>query len=64
MGGYVRVSKIFGTLIGVMLKIWAYSGIVLFVCFILYYLYGGICAFILLIFAATGVCYNVIYNIY
>lgn len=54
MGGYVRVSRIFGTFIAVMLKIWAYSGIVLFICFILYYFYGGVCAFILLMFAATG----------
>ncbi|KAK9738540.1 Serine aminopeptidase, S33 [Popillia japonica] len=58
MGGYVRISKVFGTLTGVMLKIWAYSGIVLFVCFVLYYFYGGIFAFILLIFAATGIIYH------
>lgn len=56
MGGYVRVSRIIATLIGITLKVWAYSGLVLVFCFLLYYFYGGMFAFILLIFAATGIC--------
>ncbi|KAK4877423.1 hypothetical protein RN001_009929 [Aquatica leii] len=58
MGGYVRISKIIGTLIAIALKVWAYSGLVMVFCFLLYYFYGGIFAFILLIFATTGILYH------
>lgn len=54
MGGYVRFSRIIGTLIGIALKVWAYSGLVMVFCFLLYYFYGGVFAFVLLIFAGTG----------
>lgn len=54
MVGYVRLSRIFSVLLAMVMRVWAYSGLVLFLCFLLYYLYGGIFAFLLLIFAATG----------
>lgn len=58
MGGYVRISRIVGTLISITLKVWAYSGLVMVICFLLYYFYGGVFAFILLIFATTGILYQ------
>lgn len=54
MGSNVRCSKILNGIASIMLRIWAYSSLILFVCFILYCLYGGIYAFLLLVFAATG----------
>ncbi|XP_022904705.1 protein ABHD13 [Onthophagus taurus] len=58
MGSYVRGSKVLHVIKSIMMKIWAYSGIVLFICFIVYYLYGGILAFLLLLFAMTGMVYH------
>lgn len=54
MGNYARLSRIFSVMCNVMLKIWAYSGLVLLLCFLLYYLYGGTVAALLLLFAAAG----------
>lgn len=59
MGGYVQISRILGTILRIIVKVWAYSGLVLVVCFLLYYLYGGIFAFILLFFSITGILYHV-----
>lgn len=36
------------------MKCWAFSGVYIFVCFFLYWLYGGVLAFFLLCFATTG----------
>lgn len=36
------------------LKCWAFSSVYLLICFLLYWLYGGILAFILLCFATAG----------
>lgn len=58
MGGYVSLSRIFGTLLSMALRVWAYSGLVLFLCFLLYYVYGGAVAFVLLLFSATGILYH------
>lgn len=46
-----RPIKLLG---GIAIKCWAFSGAYVLVCFILYWLYGGIFAFILLCFATTG----------
>lgn len=54
MGGYVPLSQLGTILLRMVLKVWAYSGLVLVVCFLLYYMYGGIFAISLLIFAVTG----------
>lgn len=54
MGGYVQLTRIIGTLFKMILKVWAYSGLVLVFCFLLYYVYGGVFAVILLFFALTG----------
>lgn len=58
MTGYVSISRILGALITIALRVWAYSGLVLFLCFLLYYVYGGVFAFILLVFSATGILYH------
>ncbi|XP_065160536.1 protein ABHD13 [Atheta coriaria] len=58
MGNYARLSRIFSVMCNVMLKIWAYSGLVLLLCFLLYYLYGGTVAALLLLFAAAGILYH------
>ncbi|CAH2012077.1 unnamed protein product [Acanthoscelides obtectus] len=59
MGGYVPFSRITAVLFRMILKVWAYSGLVLIVCFLLYYMYGGIFAVLLLFFAVTGILYQV-----
>lgn len=59
MGGYVPLSQLGAVLLRMVLKVWAYSGLVLVVCFLLYYMYGGIFAISLLIFAVTGILYQV-----
>ncbi|VEN55367.1 unnamed protein product [Callosobruchus maculatus] len=59
MGGYVPFSRITAVLFRMILKVWAYSGLVLVVCFLLYYMYGGIFAILLLFFAVTGILYQV-----
>ncbi|XP_014486502.1 PREDICTED: alpha/beta hydrolase domain-containing protein 13 [Dinoponera quadriceps] len=40
------------------LKCWAFSSVYLLVCFLLYWLYGGVLAFLLLCFATTGILYH------
>jgi fermentation-respiration switch protein FrsA (DUF1100 family) len=59
MGGYVQLTRIVGTLFKMILKVWAYSGLVLVFCFLLYYIYGGVFAVVLLFFSLTGVLYHV-----
>ena len=46
-----RLCKLLG---GIAIKAWAFSGAYVLLCFILYWLYGGIFAFFLLCFATTG----------
>lgn len=55
MGGYVPFSRITAILFKMVLKVWAYSGLVLVFCFLLYYMYGGMFAILLLFFAVTGI---------
>lgn len=48
----------------VAMKCWAFSGVYILICFLLYWLYGGILAFFLLCFATTGLylcCYRKLY---
>ncbi|CAH0546634.1 unnamed protein product [Brassicogethes aeneus] len=59
MGGYVSISRISSIIFRMVLKVWAYSGLVLVFCFLLYYMYGGIFAFMLLFFSITGILYQV-----
>ncbi|XP_060519937.1 protein ABHD13 [Cylas formicarius] len=59
MGGYVPLSLIGAILLKMILKVWAYSGLVLVFCFLLYYMYGGVFAILLLVFAVTGILYQV-----
>ncbi|XP_019865001.1 protein ABHD13 [Aethina tumida] len=59
MGGYVSLSRISSVIFRMVLKVWAYSGIVLVFCFLLYYMYGGIVAILLLLFSITGMLYQV-----
>ncbi|ENN70983.1 protein ABHD13 isoform X2 [Dendroctonus ponderosae] len=59
MGGYVSLSQLGALLLRMILKVWAYSGLVLVICFLLYYLYGGFFAMMLLVFAITGILYQV-----
>lgn len=54
MGGYAHMSRIRGTVFKMAIKIWTYSGLLTFLCFIAYYIYGGLIAFILLTVSATG----------
>lgn len=54
MAGYVSLSRISSVIFRMVLKVWAYSGIVLVFCFLLYYMYGGIVAILLLLFSITG----------
>lgn len=54
MGGLVPFSRITAILFRMVLKVWAYSGLVLVFCFLLYYMYGGTFAILLLFFAVTG----------
>lgn len=54
MGGYVQISRIVGILWKMAIKIWAYTGLVTVSCFLVYYLYGGIFAFAILLFSALG----------
>ncbi|KYN24336.1 Abhydrolase domain-containing protein 13 [Trachymyrmex cornetzi] len=42
----------------VAMKCWAFSGAYILLCFFLYWLYGGILAFVLLCFAITGILYH------
>ncbi|XP_011299644.1 alpha/beta hydrolase domain-containing protein 13 [Fopius arisanus] len=43
---------------GIAIKCWAYSGAYILFCIVLYWLYGGVLAFLLLCFATTGVLYQ------
>lgn len=54
MGSVVPFSRITAILFKMVLKVWAYSGLVLVFCFLLYYMYGGLFAILLLFFAVTG----------
>ncbi|KAG7211503.1 hypothetical protein KM043_010772 [Ampulex compressa] len=45
-------------LAGLVMKCWVFSGAYIFICFLLYWLYGGIFAFFLLCFATTGILYH------
>lgn len=54
MGGYVYVSLIAGTLLRMAVKIWAYTGLAIFFSFLVYFTYGGIFAFVILIFSLLG----------
>lgn len=58
MGGYVSLAQIFGILFSMAVRVWAYSGLVLVSCFFLYYLYGGLFAFLPILFALTGILYH------
>ncbi|CAH1119738.1 unnamed protein product [Phaedon cochleariae] len=59
MGGYVPFSRLTAIFFRMVLRVWAYSGLVLVFCFLLYYMYGGIFAVSLLFFAVTGILYQV-----
>ncbi|XP_066260372.1 protein ABHD13 isoform X1 [Euwallacea similis] len=59
MGGYVPLSQLGAVLFRMILRVWAYSGLVLVICFLLYYMYGGLFAISLLVFAITGILYQV-----
>ncbi|CAG9763377.1 unnamed protein product [Ceutorhynchus assimilis] len=59
MGGYVPLSQLGAILLRMIFKVWAYSGLVLVFCFLLYYMYGGLFAISLLVFAVTGILYQV-----
>lgn len=48
------MSRIAGTLFKMAIKIWAYTGLVIFFCFLIYYMYGGIFAFAIFVFSALG----------
>lgn len=54
MGGYLQVTVIVAIILKMMLRVWAYSGLVLVFCFLLYYMYGGIFAFTLLFMSILG----------
>lgn len=55
MGGYAHISRnIRCTLFKMAIKVWTYSGLLTLLCFISYYIYGGLIAFLLLIISATG----------
>ncbi|XP_018320449.1 protein ABHD13 isoform X2 [Agrilus planipennis] len=56
--GYLKISCVLGIIVRIALKLWAYSGIVLVICFLLYYFYGGYFAFGLLVFALIGIFYH------
>ncbi|CAG9864474.1 unnamed protein product [Phyllotreta striolata] len=66
MGDFVPFSKVATVLFTMILRVWAYSGLVLVFCFLVYYLYGSVLAMILLLFALTGILYqvqdNLVYN--
>lgn len=64
MGGYVHLSSVLGTLFKMVVKVWAYSGIVVIFCFLIYFFYGGIFAFVLLLLSFTGeyLCINYDYD--
>lgn len=51
MGGCARIRR---TLFEMAVKVWAYSGLLTFLCFIAYYIYGGLVTFVLLIISAAG----------
>lgn len=54
MGGYVPLSQLGAILLRMILRVWAYSGLVVIVCILLYYLYGGLFAVLLLFVAVSG----------
>lgn len=56
---YLKITYILGILLRMILRVWAYSGLVLVFCFFLYYIYGGILALLLLFFAIMGILYQV-----
>ncbi|XP_045461975.1 protein ABHD13 [Harmonia axyridis] len=58
MGGYLQVTVIVAIILKMMLRVWAYSGLVLVFCFLLYYMYGGIFAFTLLFMSILGILYH------
>ncbi|XP_056630568.1 protein ABHD13 [Diorhabda carinulata] len=59
MGGYVPFARITTILFKMLLRVWAYSGLVLVFCCLIYYMYGGMFAVILLFFAVTGILYHI-----
>ncbi|CAG9840440.1 unnamed protein product [Diabrotica balteata] len=60
MGGYVPfAARITTILFRMILRVWAYSGLVLVFCCLVYYLYGAVFAMILLFFAVTGILYQI-----
>lgn len=54
MGGYVQISRIAGALLKMAVKVWAYTGLVTFFCFLVYYMYGGAFASVVLLFSGLG----------
>ncbi|KAK9887043.1 hypothetical protein WA026_019968 [Henosepilachna vigintioctopunctata] len=58
MGGYLQVTVIMGIILKMILRVWAYSGLILVSCFLLYYMYGGIFAFILIFISVLGILYH------
>lgn len=48
------MSGIARTLFKMAIKVWAYTGLVISFCFLTYYLYGGIFAFAIFVFATLG----------
>lgn len=54
MGGYVHISRIAGTLLKMAIKVWAYTGLITFFCFLVYYMYGGVFAFTILFLSGLG----------
>lgn len=58
MGQYVKLSVICSTLLRIIMKIWTYSGLCILLCIFLYYAYGGIVAFLLLLVAIFGLLYH------
>lgn len=48
------LSQLGAILLRLILRVWAYSGLVVIVCLLLYYLYGGLFALLLLFVAVSG----------
>lgn len=59
IGGYMPISRLSGFFLRIILRVWAYSGLVLVFCCLLYYMYGGMLALLMLFFAVTGILYRV-----
>lgn len=54
MGSSVYLTRLSGIILNMILRVWAYSGLVLVFCFVLYYFYGSSLAILMLGFALTG----------